>query len=107
MTIWSMRGFDIQQDTLFSTASPESRAPKDHPLRPVRTIADKALADLDADFDALYSEFGRDSIPLEKLLRAQLLMAFYTIRSERWRCTTWRGCATWGWARVSDRASQG
>ena len=78
-----MRGPDIQQDTLFSTASPESRVPKDHPLRPIRTMADQALADLDADFDALYSAFGRDSIPPEKLLRAQLLMALYTIRSER------------------------
>ena len=78
-----MRGPDTQQDTLFSTASPESRVPKDHPLRPVRTMADRALADLDADFNALYSAFGRDSIPPEKLLRAQLLMALYTIRSER------------------------
>jgi len=93
MTIQTMRGFDIQQDTLFSTASPESRVPRDHPLRQVRAIADKALAGLDADFNALYSEFARDSIPLGKLLRAQLLMAFYTIRSGRWRCTTWRGCA--------------
>lgn len=78
-----MRGPDIQQDTLFSTASPESRVPKDHPLRPIRTMVDQALAELDADFNALYSDFGRDSIPPEKLLRAQLLMALYTIRSER------------------------
>ena len=78
-----MRGPDIQQDMLFSTASPESRVPKDHPLRPIRTIVDQALAELDADFNALYSDFGRDSIAPEKLLRAQLLMAFYTIRSER------------------------
>jgi transposase len=46
-------------------------------------MVDRALADLDADFNALYSDFGRDSIPPEKLLRAQLLMALYTIRSER------------------------
>jgi len=78
-----MRGPDIHQDTLFSTASPASRVPADHPLRPIRAMADAALDALDADFNELYAETGRDSIPPEKLLRAQLLMAFYTIRSER------------------------
>jgi transposase len=78
-----MRGSDIQQDTLFSTVSPEARVPKDHPLRPIRQMVDAALKALDRDFDALYSALGRDSIPPEKLLRAQLLMALYTIRSER------------------------
>lgn len=78
-----MRGPDIQQDALFSTVSPESRVPRDHPLRPIRKMVDKALKALDEDFSALYSDSGRDSIPPEKLLRAQLLMAFYTIRSER------------------------
>ena len=78
-----MRGPDIQQDTLFSTVSPETRVPKDHPLRPIRRMVDEALKALDGDFAALYSIYGRESIPPEKLLRAQLLMAFYTIRSER------------------------
>ena len=78
-----MRGPDIQQDSLFSTVSPESRVPKDHPLRPIRAMTDAALRELDRDFNALYADSGRDSIPPEKLLRAQLLMAFYTIRSER------------------------
>ncbi|MCB1875140.1 MAG: IS5 family transposase [Chromatiales bacterium] len=78
-----MRGPDLQQDTLFSTASPESRVPKDHPLRPIRAMVDQALRELDSQFDALYSVYGRDSIPPEKLLRAQLVMALYTIRSER------------------------
>ena len=78
-----MRGPDIQQDTLFNTVSPETRVPKDHPLRPIRQMVDAALKTLDRDFDALYSAIGRDSIPPEKLLRAQLLMALYTIRSER------------------------
>ncbi len=57
--------------------------PKDHPLRPIRQLVDTALLALEEDFDALYAEAGRDSIPPEKLLRAQLLMVFYTIRSER------------------------
>jgi len=78
-----MRGADIQQDALFSTVSPESRVPKDHPLRPIRTMVDAALRELDAQFNALYAESGRGSIAPEKLLRAQLLMALYTIRSER------------------------
>ena len=78
-----MRGPDIQQDALFSTVSPDARVPKDHPLRPIRKMVDAALKEMDADFNALYAASGRDSIPPEKLLRAQLLMAFYTIRSER------------------------
>ena len=78
-----MRGPDIQQSALFSTVSPDARVPKDHPLRPIRTMVDTALKGLDRDFDALYSSLGHDSIPTEKLLRAQLLMAFYTIPSER------------------------
>ena len=78
-----MSGADIQQDTLFSTVIPEERVPPDHPLRPIREMVNTALKELDADFNALYSELGRDSIAPEKLLRAQLLMAFYTIRSER------------------------
>ena len=78
-----MRGPDIQQDTLFSTVSPETRVPKDHPLRPIRRMVDEALKALDGDFAALYSIYGRESILPEKLMRAQLLMALYTIRSER------------------------
>ena len=78
-----MRGPDIHQDKLFSTVSPASRVPKDHPLRAIRTMADTALKAMDAVFAALYAEAGRESIPPEKLLRAQLLMTLYTIRSER------------------------
>ena len=78
-----MRGTDTHQDTLFSTVRPGDRVPKDHPLRPIREMVNDALRQLDRDFDALYAKQGRDSIPPEKLLRAQLLMAFYSIRSER------------------------
>lgn len=78
-----MRGADTHQDTLFSTVNPEQRVPKDHPLRPIRTMVNEALASMDRDFGALYAPSGRDSIPPEKLLRAQLLMALYSIRSER------------------------
>ena len=78
-----MRGADIQQDTLYSAVIPEERIPKDHSLRPIREMVNTALKELDADFNALYSDMGRDSIPPDKLLRAQLLMTFYRIRSER------------------------
>ena len=57
--------------------------PKDHPLRPIRTMVGMSLKEMYQDFNALYAASGRDSIPPEKLLRVQLLMAFYAIRSER------------------------
>jgi transposase len=68
---------------MFSTVIPEERVPKDHPLRPIREIVNTALKAQDANFNTLYSDMGRDSIPPEKLLRVQLLIAFYTIRSKR------------------------
>ena len=78
-----MRGADQRNDTLFSYVRPDSRVPPNHPLRPIRRITDTALASLSDRFDAMYSEIGRPSIPPEKLLRALLLQAFYSIRSER------------------------
>jgi transposase len=78
-----MRGGDERRDGLFSYVRPESRIPKHHPLRVIRRIADDALIALDDQFAALYSENGRPSIPPEQLLRALLLQAFYSIRSER------------------------
>jgi transposase len=61
----------------------EARVPPGHPLRPIRALVDEALAALSPDFDRLYSRIGRPSIPPEKLLRALLLQAFYSVRSER------------------------
>jgi len=78
-----MRGTDERRDGLFSYVRPESRIPSTHPLRLIRRVADEALTALDDQFAALYSENGRPSIPPEQLLRALLLQAFYTIRSER------------------------
>ena len=57
--------------------------PADHPLRPIRRIVDAALARLTGEFEALYTDFGRPSIPPEQLLRALLLQVLYTVRSER------------------------
>jgi transposase len=78
-----MRGSDERSGSLFSYVDLETRVPKEHPLRPIRELANAALSELSGDFAALYAPLGRPSIPPEKLLRALLLQAFYTIRSER------------------------
>lgn len=78
-----MRGGDDRTEGLFSYVSCEARVPSHHPLRPIRAICDEALEVLSPEFEALYSKVGRPSIPPEKLLRALLLQAFYSIRSER------------------------
>jgi transposase len=77
-----MRGWDAKSDALFSYVSCEGRVPKDHPLRSIRRIVDEALAALSPEFEQLYAKFGRPSIPPERLLRALLLPAFYSVRSE-------------------------
>jgi transposase len=61
----------------------ERRVWADHPLRPIRAIVNEALVALEGEFAPLYARIGRPSIPPEKLLRAMLLQAFYSIRSER------------------------
>jgi transposase len=68
---------------MFSYLSPEDRVPADHPLRSIRLMVDDALKALSPAFKRLYSEFGRPSIPPEKLLRALLLQVLFTVRSER------------------------
>jgi transposase len=78
-----MRGEDARSGALFSYVDLESRVPKAHPLRVIRDMANEALAALAGEFSALYASTGRPSIPPEKLLRAMLLQAFYSIRSER------------------------
>ena len=67
----------------FSYVDLEARALPDHPLRPIRALVDEALVALSPDFERLYSKTGRPSIAPEKLSRALLLKAFYTMRSER------------------------
>src|SRR5262245_2587282 len=78
-----MRGDDQPPDSMFSYVSPEQRVPRNHPLRAIRQLVDEILDDLSRDFDKLYAKVGRPSIPPERLLRAQLLQVFYSIRSER------------------------
>jgi transposase len=78
-----MRGDDQRQGSMWSYLSPEARVPKDHPLRPIRTMVDRALLELDPLFERLYAKVGRPSIAPEMLLRALVLQVLYSVRSER------------------------
>ncbi|MCW6534053.1 IS5 family transposase [Sphingomonas lycopersici] len=78
-----MRGGDVGTEGLFSYVSCEARVPTSHPLRAIRAMVDEVLEVLSVDFERMYAKTGRPSIPPEKLLRALLLQAFYSIRSER------------------------
>jgi len=78
-----MRGSDASSGSLFSYVDVEERIPATHPLRTIRTIVNDVLASLDTEFAALYEDTGRQSIAPERLLRASLLQAFYSVRSER------------------------
>ena len=78
-----MRGSDEQTGALFSYVSCEARVPADHPLRLIRAVVDEALDVLSPEFDRLYARVGRPGIAPEKLLRALLLQAFYSVRPER------------------------
>jgi transposase len=78
-----MRGDDLQQMGVFSYVSAEERIAADHPLRAIRRMVDEALASLSRHLDTLYAAGGRRSIAPEKLVRALLLQALYSVRSER------------------------
>lgn len=80
-----MRGKQTSQMT-FSTVSPDSRVPAGHPIRAIKALADAQLEELSPLFDEMYSSTGRPSIPPERLLKGSLLMALYTVRSERQFC---------------------
>ena len=79
-----MRGQDQQPEQhLFSYVSLEQRVPANHPLRAIRQMTDRVLATLSPAFTQMYANFGRPSIPPERLLRALVLQVLYTVRSER------------------------
>ena len=78
-----MRGSDARTGELFSFVDIEARIPAKHPLRAIRAIVNEALLSLDGEFAQLYERTGRESIAPERLLRASLLQAFYSVRSER------------------------
>ena len=78
-----MRGADETSGSLFSYVDLEDRIPARHPLRKIRQVVNDALASLDDEFDRLYVDFGRSSIPPERLIRASLIQILFSIRSER------------------------
>ena len=81
-----MRGHLDPQASMFSYFSPEARVPAAHPLRSIKGYADTALKSLSGDFDELYATTGRPSIAPERLLKASLLIALYSVRSDRLFC---------------------
>jgi len=88
-----MRGSDQRSGELFSYVDIEARVPSRHPLRVIRSIVNDVLASLDGEFDKLYADTGRGSIPPERLLRSSLLQAFFSIRSERLLMEQRRTCS--------------
>jgi len=81
-----MRGQVDQQGGMFFYFRPEDRVPADHPLRAIKARADAALRSISNDLGGLYSAVGRPSIAPERLLKGQLLIALYSIRSDRALC---------------------
>lgn len=81
-----MRGKIDRQETMLSLMTPEKRVPAEHPIRRIKALADAELERLSPVFDEIYSEKGRYSIPPERLLKACLLIALYSVRSERQLC---------------------
>src|SRR2546428_173473 len=81
-----MRGEERRQRAMLGGIEPEQMGPKGHPLRRIKELADATLVQLSPALDAMYSAVGRPSIPPERLLKASLLMALYTVRSERLFC---------------------
>ena len=71
---------------MLSSLSPEDLIPADHPIRRIRKVVDVVLAELDGEFDVMYAGSGRRSVPPETLLKATVLMALYSMRSERAFC---------------------
>jgi transposase len=81
-----MRGPNSTKEHMY--LSPEQRVPADHPLRAIKENADQVLKDLPPTFRAMYSQVGRPSIHPERLLKAQVLIALYSLRSDRLFCET-------------------
>lgn len=81
-----MRGEVVSQQAMFSYLSPEARVPATHPLRPIKAMADQVLATLSPTFDEMYSQMGRPSIPPERLLKGELLLALFSLRGHRLFC---------------------
>lgn len=77
-----MRGRVTRQQTMFVAFDLEQFVPEDHPLRKIKVWADGVLAEMGRDFNKAYGDTGRRGIPPERLIKALLLQAFYSIPSE-------------------------
>src|SRR3954449_6103461 len=86
MEVDRVRGRRNPQITMLAFIDLEERVATSHPLRTIKRVADEALADLSSTFDEMYAENGRPSIPPERLLKGSLLIALYSVRSERAFC---------------------
>ena len=82
----NMRGKADTQVTMLTLITADQLVPEDHPIRQIKPIVDKALIELSPTFNRMYAETGRRSIPPEHLLKACLLIALYSVRSERQFC---------------------
>jgi len=97
---------------MLTTLSPEELIPPDHPIRRIRKVVDDVLAGLDGEFAAMYARAGRPSVPPEQLLKATVLMALYSMRSERAFCERLNYDLLFKWApdqtpTTNDRGGQG
>src|SRR5262249_12882424 len=103
-----MRGTQDRQASMLALFSIEARIPSDHPLRRIKAMADQELWELSKVFDRMYSNVGRPSVAPEKILKSLLLMALYSVRSERQLCSKWATICCfagfWTWS-LRKRAS--
>ena len=102
-----MRGTPDPQMAMLTTLSTEDLIPPDHPIRRIRVVVDEVLAELDDTFEQMYASSGRSSVPPESLLKATVLMAMYSIRSERAFCERLNYDLLFKWfldLRIDDRA---
>ena len=83
---WQVRGSQDRQLAMLTTLSPEGLIPPGHPIRRIRMVVEAVLAERDGEFEQMYAASGRPSVPPEHLLKATVLMALYSIRSERAFC---------------------
>jgi len=104
-----MRGEKNRQTNMFYAFDVEDRIRQDHPLRAIKKLVDEDLSHMGQLFNKAYSDTGRPSVPPERLLKAMLLQALYSIRSERQlNASTRTSCSagSWTWTRPVTHSMQ-
>ena len=81
-----MLGTAVRQATMLTAVTPDALVPQGHPIRKIKPLVDRALTELSPVFDQMYADEGRPSIPPEHLLKGCLLIALFSVRSERQFC---------------------